>query len=60
MLYTLAGIFFLLGTAPTAYGSSQARGQIRATVVSLCHTHSNGRFELYLLPTPQIMVMPDP
>ena len=34
--------FFLLFKAtPTAYGDSQARGRIRATAASLCHSHGN-------------------
>ena len=44
------GVFFVLfclfRAAPTAYGSSQARGQIRAIVAGLCHSHSNARSEL--------------
>ena len=32
---------FLFRTTPTAYGNSQARGQIGATAVSLCHSHSH-------------------
>ena len=37
--------FFLFRAAPTACGGSQARGQIRATAVGLCHSHSNARSE---------------
>ena len=33
--------FLLFRAAPTAYGSSQARGRIRAVAVSLHHSHSN-------------------
>ena len=33
--------FFLFRAAPTAYGGSQARGQIRATAAGLCHSHRN-------------------
>ena len=33
--------FLFFRAAPVAYGSSQARGPIRATAVSLHHSHSN-------------------
>ena len=46
--------------APTAYGSSQARRQIRAVATGLHHSHSNAGFEPHLLPTPQLTAMPDP
>ena len=42
-----------------AYGHSQARGQIGAAVASLCHSHSNTRFESHLWPTLQFGVTPD-
>ena len=53
-------LYFLGGwwAAPTAYGSSQARSQIRAAAASLCH--SNSRSKVPLQPTPQLMTMPDP
>ena len=34
-------IFYLFRAAPTAHGSSQARGRIRAAAASLCYSHSN-------------------
>ena len=34
-------LFFLFRTIPVPYGSSQTRGQIRATAASLHHSHSN-------------------
>ena len=43
-----------------AYGGSQARGQIRATVASLHQSQSNTRSKPCLQPTPQLMAMPDP
>ena len=46
--------FFLFRAAPVAYERSQARGQIRATAASLCHSHSNGGLELCLWPTLQL------
>ena len=46
--------------APTAYGGSQAGGQIRAIAAGLHHSHSNVRLESSLRPTRQLMAMPDP
>ena len=47
-----------------AYGSSQARDQIRATAAGLhlchSHSHSNAGSEPGLQPTPQLMAMLDP
>ena len=40
--------------APTAYGGSQARGQIGATAASLHHSHSNARSEPRLWTTTQL------
>ena len=45
---------------PIPYGSSEAKGRIRATAVSLCHSHSNSGSEPRLRPTPQLMATPDP
>ena len=47
-------------TAGVAYGSSQARGLIRATADSLHHSHNNARSKPCLRPTMQLMAMPDP
>ena len=52
--------FFLLRTPPAAFGSSQAKGQIRAVAAGLDHSHRNSGFETLLQPTPQFMAMPDP
>ena len=53
--------FFLLSRAPpTAYGSSQARGQIGATTSSLHHSHSNTASKPHLKSTPQFMARLDP
>ena len=46
--------------APKAYGGSQARGLIRATVAGLHHSYSHARSEPHLRPTPPIMATPDP
>ena len=50
----------LFSAAPVAYGSSQARGQIRAIAAGLHHSHGNVGSEPCLQPTPQLMAMPDP
>ena len=39
-------IFFLLRAAPSAQGSSQARGRIGAVAVALHHSHSNAGSEM--------------
>ena len=54
-----ANHFFFRAT-PVAYGSSQARGQIRAIATSLFHSHSNSRSKLHLQPTPRLVTTPDP
>ena len=54
-------LFFFFGlfrAAPTAYRSSQARGQIRAVVAS--HSHSHAKSEPHLQPTPQLTATQDP
>ena len=53
-------IFFFFRALHSAYGSSQARSQIRAIDASLCHSHSNARSEPRLRPTPQLTSMLDP
>ena len=52
-------IFFLRAT-PSAYGSSQARGSIRAAAANLHHSHSNARSKLHIRPTPQLTATLDP
>ena len=52
--------FFLFRTTSMAYGGSQARSLISATVVVLHHSHSNAGSEPHLQPIPQLMTMPDP
>ena len=44
---------------PVAYGSSQARSQIRAGAAGLYHSHSNMGSEPCLQPIPQLMAVPD-
>ena len=46
--------------APTAYGGSQARGQIGAAAAGLGHSHSNAGSKLHLQPTSQLTATPDP
>ena len=41
-------LFLLFRAIPTAYGSSQARGRIRATAAGPCHNHNNARSKLSL------------
>ena len=43
-----------------AYGSSQARGQIKAAAADLRHSHSNVRSKPHLRPIPQLTTTPDP
>ena len=52
-LHKAAFFFFfcLFRAALVAYGSSQARGGIRATAAGLHHDHSNAGSELFLQPT---------
>ena len=52
-----SGCFFfppLFRVAPEAYGSSQARGQIRAIAADPHHSHSHTGLEPYLWPTSQV------
>ena len=63
ILQSLFFFFFLVlffRAAPTAYGSSQARGQIGAAAAGLHHSHSNVGSMLRLQPTPQLMATLDP
>ena len=50
--------FCIFRAAPTACGSSQARGGIRAAAAS--HSHSNARSQPRLRPTAQLKAIPDP
>ena len=64
LYYFLSFCLFFLSVffraAPTAYGSSQARGEIEAVAAGLHHSHSNARSEPHLQPIPQLRAMPDP
>ena len=53
-------LFLPFRAAPSAYGSSQARGQIGAIAASLHHSCSKARSELHLQSTLQLMAMLDP
>ena len=62
-MYVCMYVFCLFATswvAPAAYGGSQARGRVRAVVISLHQSHSNTGSEPRLQPTPQLTAMPDP
>ena len=54
-------LFFscLFRAAPTAYGSSKARGQLGALASGLHHSHSNVGSEPHLPPALQLMATPD-
>ena len=57
--YFIFFFWLFLRGCTMAYGSSQARGRIRAVAAGLHHSHSNARSELHLWPTPQLKAMPD-
>ena len=59
-IFLIFFFFLLFRAAPTAYGSSQARGRIRATAAGLCHSHNNAGSKPCLWPTPQLTAMLDP
>ena len=46
--------FFLFKATPLAYGSSQARSQIRAAAACLRHSYSNARSQPCVQHTPQL------
>ena len=54
--------FLLYRAASAGYGSSQARGQIRALAASLLHSHSHNqaRSKPHLWPIPQLTAMLNP
>ena len=58
MIYRL--YFLLFMAALMAYGSSQAKGWIRATAPGLHHSYSNMGSEPHLWPAPQLTAMLDP
>ena len=53
-------LIFNFRATPVAYGSSKARGQIRAAAAGLYHRYSNARFEPHLQPTPRLVTTEDP
>ena len=53
-------LFAFSRAAPTAYGGSQARGQIGAMAAGLCQSHSNVGSKPHLQPTPQLTATLDP
>ena len=48
LFYFILFIFLLFRATLAAYGSSQARGQIRAVAASLHHSHKNARSETHV------------
>ena len=64
MRCSLISVFFFFWlffrAASAAYGSSQAKGQIRVAADSLYHSHSNARSEQRLWLTPQLTATLDP
>ena len=54
------GLFAISRAASTAYGGSQARGQVGAVAAGLHHSHSNMGSEPRLQPKPQLTATPDP
>ena len=54
-LPTYLSIYLFFRTEPMAYGSSQARGRIRAVATGLHHSHGNMGSEPRQQPTPQLM-----
>ena len=52
--------YFSFYVAPVTYGSSLARGRMRASAAGLCHSHSSTGSELHLRPTLQLVVTMGP
>ena len=55
-----AFFFFFFFQGPTAHGSSQARGWIRAAAAGLRNSYSNVGSEQSPRPTPQLIATPNP
>ena len=58
-IYLSIYLFIYFRAAPVAYGSSQARGQIRAIAAGLPQPQQMG-IQAILQPTPQLTATPDP
>jgi len=52
LLFFFFFFFLLFRAVPSAYGSSQVKGQIRAIAAGLHHSHSNTGSKLHLRLTP--------
>ena len=52
-------LFFFLTAAPAVYGSSWARGRIRAAAIGLCHSHGNMGSKPHLQPTQRLVATPE-
>ena len=59
-IYLFICLFAFFRAAPAAWGSSQARGLIRAVAAGLRQSHSNTGLEPRLQSTPQLTATPDP
>jgi len=55
----VAAVWLFRAEVP-AYGSSQARGPLRAIATSLQHSYNNVGSEPHLRTSPQLRAMPDP
>ena len=59
MLFYFILFTLLFRASPTAYGNSQARGQVQATAAGLHHSHSNAGSKPCLQPTPELTAAAD-
>ena len=59
MVFVFVVVVAISWAAPAAYGGSQARGLIGAEAAGLHQGHSNAGSKPRLLPTPELMAMPD-
>ena len=57
--FSFFGLFAFSRATSTAYGESQARGQIGAIATGLHQSHTNAGSKPHLQPTPQLMATPD-
>ena len=62
VIFSFLAFFFLLlfRAKPAAYGGSQVRSRMGATVAGLRHSHTNEGSDPCLRPTAQLTAMPDP
>ena len=60
MNYISGGFCLFVCLGPHQWHMEVPRPGVGAAAASLRHSHSNMGSELYLLPTPQLMAIPDP